>query len=97
MSTRIDIDSVRNAAIAALADAEGLPIGDVEGAVTAIGDAAFELDSKKAEVMIAAMEEAFACTLPGPADLRRDQFATFGALVELVTNALNREPAWAHS
>lgn len=88
---------VRTAAAAALADAEGLAVNEILEAIDAIGDAAYELDSKKAEVMIAALEEVFGRTLPGPADLCREQFNSFAALVELVVGVVVEEPAWVSS
>jgi acyl carrier protein len=84
-SELITAHAVRSAAIAALADAEGLATEAITEALDAVGDDfLFELDSKKSEVMIAAMEEVFDRELPAPADLKREQFASVGALVDLV-------------
>ena len=56
----------------------------IVAAVDALGDAAYELDSKKAEVVIAALEVVLGRQLPGPAALRRDQFNTIAALLDVV-------------
>jgi len=91
----ITIEAVRSAAVAALADAEGVIEAEVFEALKEIGDdSLFELDSKKAEVMIAAMEEVFGRELPAPADLKREQFASVGALIEMVAHKLVGR-AWA--
>lgn len=77
-------DEIRSALLQALADVEGLPLEEIVAAVDAIGDAGYELDSKKAEVVIAALEVVLERQLPGPAALRRDQFNTIGALLDVV-------------
>lgn len=84
---QITIEAVRAAAVNALADADGLTPAEVLAVLTELGDdSLLELDSKKAEVMIAAMEEVFGRELPAPADLEREQFASVGALVALVAD-----------
>lgn len=80
-------DDIRSALLQALADVEGLPLDQVLTAVDAIGDAAYELDSKKAEVVIAALEVVLERQLPGPAALRRDQFNTIAALLDVVVGS----------
>jgi acyl carrier protein len=89
MTTVVEVDAARTAVVQALADAEGLDVVEVEAAIGAVGgDGALQLDSKQAEVIIAFIEEMFGCELPSPADLRKDQFSTVGALVELVAPAI---------
>ncbi len=77
-------DEIRSALLQALADVEGLPLEEIVAAVDGIGDAAYELDSKKAEVVIAALEVVLERQLPGPAALRRDQFNTITALIDVI-------------
>jgi acyl carrier protein len=85
VTTVVEIDAARTAVVQGLADVEGLEVVDVEAAIAAAGgDRALHLDSKQAEVIIAFVEAVFGCELPSPADLRRDQFSTLAALVELV-------------
>lgn len=89
MTTVIDIDEARRAVVQALADAEGLEVVEVEAAIAAVGgDGALQLDSKQAEVIIAFVEELFGCELPAPADLRKEQFSTLAAIVDLVAPAV---------
>jgi acyl carrier protein len=89
MTTVVEVDAVRAAVVRGLADAEGLEVVEVEAIIaTRGGDGALQLDSKQAEVIIAFVEEMFGCELPSPADLRRDQFSTVAALVDLVASAI---------
>jgi acyl carrier protein len=88
MKTRTTRETVLEAVIAALADAEGLSTEEVADAVDQVGELAFELDSKLAEVVIASLEEEFGQQLPAPADLAPTQFATVAALVDLVAGEL---------
>lgn len=80
-------DDIRSALLQALADVEGLPLDRVVEAVDEIGDTAYELDSKKAEVVIAALEVVLDRQLPGPAALRRDQFNTISALLDVIVGS----------
>ncbi len=89
MTTVVEVDAARMAVVQALADVEGLDVVEVEAAIAAAGgDGALELDSKQAEVIIAFLEELFGCELPSPADLRKDQFSTVAAIVDLVAPAI---------
>lgn len=89
MTTVVDVDVARTAVVQALADLEGLELVEVEIAIAAAGgDDALQLDSKQAEVIIAFVEELFGCVLPSPADLRKDQFSTIAALVDLVAPSI---------
>jgi acyl carrier protein len=89
MTTVVEVDAARTAVVQALADVEGLDVVEVEAAIAAVGgDGALQLDSKQAEVIIAFVEELFGCELPSPADLRREQFSTVAALVDLVAPAI---------
>ncbi len=89
MTMVVDVDAARTAVVQALADVEGLDVVEVEAAIAAVGgDSALQLDSKQAEVIIAYVEELFGCELPPPADLRKDQFSTVAALIDLVTPAI---------
>jgi acyl carrier protein len=89
MTMVVEVDVARTAVVQALADVEGLDVAEVEAIIAAAGgDGALELDSKQAEVIIAFVEELFGCELPSPADLRKDQFSTVAALVDLVAPAV---------
>jgi acyl carrier protein len=85
MTIVVDVDAARTAVVQALADVLGLEVGEVEAGIAAAGgDEDLQVDSKQAEVIIAFVEELFGCELRSPADLRKDQFSSVAALVELV-------------
>ncbi len=89
MTTVVEVGAARTAVVQALAEVEGLDVVEVEAIIAAGGgDGALQLDSKQAEVIIAFVEEMFGCELPSPADLRKDQFSTLAALVDLVAPAI---------
>lgn|GEM_PF-3998261 len=81
---------IRASLIAAIADVEGVDEAAVELELTAVGgDAMFELDSKVAECVIAALGEEFGVTLAGPADLQPDEYATVESLLDLLEAELS--------
>ncbi|MGH3630162.1 MAG: hypothetical protein ACRDRL_22315, partial [Sciscionella sp.] len=83
---------LRDLLVRGFAECEDYSFEQVEAAIAAVGgDNLFELDSKKAEWVVAHVEHALGVTtpLPKPADLQRDQFATLGALVEAIAHALD--------
>jgi acyl carrier protein len=89
MITVAEVVAARTAVVQALADVEGFDVVEVETIIAAAGgDGALQLDSKQAEVIITFVEEIFGCELPSPADLRKDQFATVAALVDLIAPAI---------
>ncbi|WP_440104138.1 hypothetical protein [Streptosporangium sp. H16] len=82
---------IREAIIAGRAVASGDSPEDVEAAIAANGgDDHFELDSKTAEWVIVYVEQVLqlGTKLPTPSDLGRDQFATIGALITAIADAL---------
>jgi hypothetical protein len=82
---------IREALIAAIADVEGVDDAAVELELAAVGgDALYELESKVAECVIAALGEGFGITLAGPADLRPDQYATIESLLDLLEAELSK-------
>jgi acyl carrier protein len=87
----ISRSEVRNALIAALANVDGDDPAETERRVSALGDADYELDSKVAECVIAEVGEAFGVELPAPADLRAHQYASVGALLDLMQKRLEEE------
>ena len=78
-------DIVRAALLRALADVEGVSLEELTEAVNAVGDSAYELDSKQAEVVIAALEVELGLALAGPAALENHQYNTVAALIDLVS------------
>ena len=81
--------ATRSAIIQGLAEAEGLDVTVIELEIDQSGgDANFHIDSKLAEVVIAFVEVLYGCELPLPADLKRDQYATLEAIVNLVSPAI---------
>jgi hypothetical protein len=81
---------IRAALIEALANVEGVDTDDIEGAVVGLGgDQWYELDSKTAEAVLAEVGQALGFTPVGPADLAPDQYATLGALLDLIETAVN--------
>lgn len=82
-------EEIRDALIDALAEVEGLAGGDFRRELSNRGELLYELESKVAECVIAALSEQFGVALPGPADLRSDQYATIEALTDLVQEALS--------
>jgi hypothetical protein len=88
----MDRQALRDLLVRGLAEFEDYTVDQVEAAITAAGsDDALELDSKKAEWMVAHLEHTLGLTtpLPKPADLQRDQFATLAALFEAIARALD--------
>lgn len=80
---------IRDALIQALANVEGVDPAEIEEAIGDLGgDQMYELQSKTAEAVLAEVGEALGFTPVGPADLMPEQFATLGALVDLVEAAL---------
>ena len=77
-------DSTRSLVIEAIADVEGLAPAEIEAILGTTGGASYHLDSKTAEVVIASVEHVLGHQLPAPADLPRDQFTTFDAIVSLI-------------
>ncbi|WP_459548559.1 hypothetical protein [Nocardia sp. X0981] len=87
----VDEDVLRDALVAGIAEFNVVTPDEVEDAITAVGgDYAFELESRLAEWVVAHVEHILGLTwhLPKPADLRRDQFATVGALQTAITAAM---------
>lgn len=82
---------IREALIEALANVDGDDPADTDRAVTALGDDRYELDSKVAECVIAEVGEVFGVELPAPADLRAHQYASVGALLDMLDEHLEGE------
>lgn len=87
--TGISRVEVRDALIEALANVDGDDPADTDRAVAAVGDDRYELDSKVAECVIAEVGEMFGVELPAPADLPKQQFASVGALLDLLYRRLS--------
>lgn len=89
ITAHVSRDAVRQALVEALANVEGVGLGDVEAAVAANGgDSFYELDSKTAECLIGPLTAKFGRRLPGPADLQPEQYATIESLADLVFGEL---------
>lgn len=86
--TDVTRDEVRDALVAALAEVEGLTVDNFKRELSKRAELLYELESKVAECVIAALSEHFGVSLPGPADLRSDQYATIEALTDMVQGAL---------
>lgn len=81
---------VRAALIKALANVEGVDDDEIEASIGDLGgDDMYELQSKTAEAVLAEVGEALGFTPVGPADLQPEQFATLGALRQLLEGALD--------
>ncbi|WP_127476124.1 hypothetical protein [Microbacterium sulfonylureivorans] len=86
-----DPAAVREHLVRMIAEVEGVDADEVYEAIAAAGeDGDFQLRSKIAESVIAGLEEVFGVTLPAPADLPREEFATVNALLELIVRELNQ-------
>jgi hypothetical protein len=83
-------EEIRAALLKAVANVEGVDVGEIEDAVDGLGgDERYELDSKTAEAVLAEVGEALGFHPVGPADLDKHQYATLGALLHLIEGALN--------
>lgn len=87
--TAVTSRQVREALIRALANVEGVDDEEIEAAIGDLGgDQMYELQSKTAEAVLAEVGFALGFTAVGPADLQPEQFATLGALQQLIEGAL---------
>ncbi len=83
MTTTVTMrDAVRGSLLEGLA--ECYAPDEIAAALKAYGDYQLELDSKEAEYAIVYVETVLGVSLPAPADLDREQFATLGALVDAI-------------
>ena len=82
-------DDIRSCMIAALSVTHGLDTTEIEEALADLGDDYLhELDSKTAEFLLVAAEVVVGKNLPCPADLGPEQYATLGALIDVVLKEL---------
>lgn len=82
---------IRDALIASIADVAGVTPQEVLDRISELGgDGHFELASKTAESAIAGLELMLGVGLPGPADLKREEFATISALLFVVVARLSQ-------
>lgn len=75
--------------VAELAKVRACSVAEI-GQEIAAGGGDTEVDSPQAESVIGALETQFGCKLPGPADLRPNQFNSIDALVTLVERKLTK-------
>ena len=81
----VSYDAVRECMVAALAVTNGLDTDEVGGSLGDLSDDyLFELDSKTAEFLLVAAEAVVGHKLSCPADLGQEQYATLGALIDVV-------------
>lgn len=81
-------DEIRACIITSLAEVRATDVEDIESEI-ALGDGDLEIDSKQGTTVIAMLEGAWECELPGPEDLAPEQYTSVSALTTLIHRKRN--------